>query len=207
MIKSIGRYFFSLGILLFAIAGLGVTKPANAFELHNFQTGFCLAVQGATFLPVTAGTNIIVWACNGTASQQWTQGPVTANGGLGSEATTLQSEVGIGMNCRGCAISTGVIGVTGGNMVGGTPLILWTQDPLFTDPFSTAMQINNQGWSLNAFTTDANGHICYEIGNAGALSGDWVMGVLAGSAAEGAQVVIWNQGPFPPAANQLWCMY
>ena len=208
MIKSIGRYLFSLGILSFTIVGLGVTKMAGAFTLHNFQTGYCLAVQGATFLPMNAGTPIIVWACNGTASQQWSQGPVTANGGLGAEASTLQSAIQIGMNCRGCAVSTGVIGVQGGDMVDTTPLILWTQDPLFPDPFSTAPQVNNQGWALLPITSDANGHTCYEISNAGDLnSGAWLMGVLGASTAEGAQVVIWNQGPFAAAANQLWCMY
>jgi hypothetical protein len=64
------KFALSAGVGLSIIAGsLAVSTPANAFTLHNYSTGYCLAVSAAN---KAEGTAMIMWQCNSSdPSQQW----------------------------------------------------------------------------------------------------------------------------------------
>jgi hypothetical protein len=190
--RSRKTFLFGSAFALLIVSCLAVTAPAGAFTLHNFPTGFCLAVAGGDPNP---GAAIIVWTCDGTPSQQWALGDPTSIGSLGMPANTLVSAV----------APNRVIGVQGGLEQSGvaTPLIAWTEDP-------PAMFLNNnQGWALVFDNTDFLGHSCFQILNAGVnRQKPFNMGVLGGSTAQGAQVVVWqnpSNGGVP--GDQIWCQY
>ncbi len=197
--KSIGKRLFTLGLLILALGGLAASKTANAqiFTFHNLATGFCLAPQNGSS---SAGTDLIVWACNGQINQTWFLAGPTSPGVLPAANLLLNNQE----TCNGCF---SVAGVQGGNMRGGTSVILWTEDPPNNGP------ANNQGWELIFIESDRNSQPCFAIANAGTTSGaPFVLGVLGGSTAEGAQVVVWQNavGSLTPgtiAANQVWCAY
>jgi len=52
------------------LAACFATPSANAFTLHNFQTGLCLGVAAGN---PASGTALVTWTCDGTSSQQWWQ--------------------------------------------------------------------------------------------------------------------------------------
>ncbi|MGB0065514.1 MAG: RICIN domain-containing protein [Terracidiphilus sp.] len=198
-IKSMSKRLFSLGLLFFALGGLTASKTANAqlFTFHNLATGFCLAPQNGSS---SAGTDLIVWACNGQINQTWFLAGPTSLGVLPAANLLLNNQE----TCNGCF---SVAGVQGGNMKDGTPVILWTEDPPNNGP------TNNQGWELIFIENDQNNQPCFAIANAGTTSGaPFVLGVAGGSTVEGAQVVVWQNAVGSLtlgtiAANQAWCAY
>jgi hypothetical protein len=144
-----------------------------------------------------AGAPLITWACNGTASQVWTQGELTVNGNLGGfPAYTLQSFV--TENCRGCL--TLVAGVYGNEMTDGTQVITWTQD-------FNSVSTDNQGWAMEPYT-EKNGNQCYQILNAGTKTGTpFSLGVQDASTAQGTPIVIWQDtNNIEFHMDQIWCV-
>jgi hypothetical protein len=226
-----------LGTLLglcIAAGGLGMTAPARAdVTLRDPRTGFCLGVGADITAP---GAGLIMWACDGTPSQEWfldadqqtstgslVIAPSSGDLGLGiatppvgqpvNQANLMVSEI---VPALGGVNPQRVIGVQAGVMAPGTLVVTWTVDRTFPLGTNNPTAPNNQGWQWIYEGTDQNGHNCWEIANAGISSGNApLLSILGGSTQEGAQVVIEyaprNSAPgrtdYTYGPGQLWCVY
>jgi hypothetical protein len=140
----------------------------------NLATGYCLGVQAGD---VTNGTPIIVWRCNGNADQTWTAESVNADG---SAPFLLRN----GANRNKC------LSVAGQRTDNGAPLVIWDCKP---------SGLRDQRWTF----LDGNlNPQCTTIYNDNSV--DKVVGVLGGSLAEGARVVLWR---WLGHLDQEWCQH
>ncbi|MES1190586.1 MAG: RICIN domain-containing protein [Steroidobacter sp.] len=206
-----------LGLVIIASL-FAVTQKANAFTLRNYQTGLCLGIAAGNPNP---GTALVTWTCDGTPSQQWLQinlqyysnywgsGYIEAFGAsdFGSNQDFILSSGLAGYGVSGFNIaSTSVIGVSGGIIKDGTPLIEW----------GTYNYVVNQRWQSVPMGSDFSGHECYIFENlASPGTGEpYVIGVLGGNPKRGAQVVIWQlfvdqygNPDYFRHPDQYWCVY
>jgi hypothetical protein len=201
MRKSIFGPILGLSI----VAGsLAVPAPASATEWRNLASGLCLGVANASNNS-NHGQPLIIWPCNGSRDQQWTESAFTPAAGYSWLTTALT-------DTRTGAPKNFVMGVSGGNsfVTNGTALIDWekTNDA-------------NQGWQRQFAVNDPNSHQCFAFINnvqprpvPRAPGITMVAGVSGGRRDAGAPVMIWSQftnsfgqpdyGGHP---DQFWCQY
>ncbi len=170
------------------VGGLAVTTPASAFIVYNFNSRLCLDVPPSG----AEGSFGVQKDCNGSASQQWSSSCVHGHcfsDGDGSLFSFLNN-------------SGNALGVAGAKEQDGTRLVAWHQTGEW-----------NQAWGWRFVTNDpwAPNNRCYQVINGASPSiqlndpskPTYVMGVLGGSTAPGASVVIWNNLNH---ADQIWCV-
>jgi len=170
------------------VSCLAVTSSASAFSLYNFNSPLCLDVPPSG----AEGSLAVQAACNGSASQQWSSPCVHGHcfsDGDGSIFAFLDT---VGNS----------LGVAGAKEQNGTRLVAWHQTGEA-----------NQAWGFSFVTNDPfiPANRCYQLINAASPSiqlndpnkPTYVMGVLGGSTAPGASVVIWANLSH---ADQIWCV-
>ena len=167
---------------------LAMTSSASAFSVYNLNSRLCLDVP-----PSGAEGNLAVQkACTGAASQQWSSDCVhgfcfsDGNGGIFDFLDNVGN----------------ALGVAGAREQDGTRLVAWHQTGEW-----------NQAWGWVFVQNDPfnTANRCYQIVNAASPSiqlndsskPTYVMGVLGGSTASGASVVIWTNLHH---ADQTWCV-
>jgi hypothetical protein len=186
-------------------ASFALPAPAGAFTLHNYSTGYCLAVSGAN---QNEGASMIVWTCNSNdPSQKWgwngRDGAFPSDTGNQEAAVPYYTDVSQSHNW--------VLGVANGNnqYYDGQPVIdwAWTGDA-------------NQYWSATWAVNNQYGHACYFFENWNVPPGGdprtphKVLGVSGGSHNQGAAVVVWSlftdlngRPDYINHPDQYWCVY
>jgi hypothetical protein len=191
------------------VSGLALTAPASAFELHNYSTDYCLAVNRAS---QASGATLIAYHCDGTPSQQWGYNdfgvalpdPPSNGSFLGYY---LVSSVAANRYLTATP-NTSTLSNYGALINGDVPNV------------SVYTGINFQQWEMQMQGRDFRSHPCYTIGNRAStytqtgIGAPMVLGVQGGSKAEGARVMIWSQfftkdghADFIGHPDQYWCVY
>lgn len=154
---------------------------ASVFTLHNLQTNYCLGVRAGT---PTVGTTLVVWACDGSANQNW----------------AWTSEINGFYTIKNYVATDRCLDATRGQYV--------------TYPEGDSVDINlcdsptRSTWNVTSVGNDLSGHACYQFSNSYNGTTPQVMGVSAGSTAEGASVILWDNFNDPYGhRDQYWCTY
>lgn len=174
------------------VSCLAMTSPASAFIVYNYNSRLCLDVP-----PTGAEGNLATQKpCSGAASQNWSSDCVhgfcfsDGNGGVFDFLDTVGN----------------ALGVAAAKEQNGTRLVAWHQ---------TGEANQQWGWVFVAndpfIPPNQPANRCYQIVNFASPSiqlndstkPTYVMGVLGGSTAPGAQVVIWQNLNH---ADQIWCV-
>jgi hypothetical protein len=194
-----------LGLSIIA-GSVATAAPAGAFTLHNYATGYCLAVSAGN---QSEGAHLIVWPCssnNSDPSQQFGFNSrfgtfVPAPSGANAQYHTNVTQA-----------HDWVLGVWDGThqWYDGQPIIDWAST---TDA--------NQLWTASWAVNDSAGTACYYIENAGHTPGGdprephKVLAVSGGSRSQGAAVVIYSlftdsqsgRPDYQGHPDQYWCVY
>jgi len=206
------KYSFApLCALLIAIGGLHATT-ANAFALHNYQTGLCLGIGNDDPTP---GTPVVTWDCHTVSSQDWLQYFATFNSSTYSWEYQLNltpswnswlSSYINSVFASSLRTMKTVLDLKSGSLQNGTPVV----SGVIRDG-----DAKQQWWAADAFHL-VDGTRCFYIENS---AGDYnrlhmVMGVLGGNPRRGGQVVIWQlftdangNLDYVHHPDQYWCMY
>jgi len=181
-------------------ASLMATRPARATVWHNLASDKCLGVADGEHKNNT-GQPLIIWTCDGSPNQDWTETPFTPDTAFSWFSSTVGTGIGLPVSMY--------MGISGGTLTNNTPIIDWTSS-----------NAQNQGWQRRLATTDKKGKSCFFFvnralpGPAPARTG--VLGVSGGRKDDGAPVVIWDwfklntMPPTPDVAghpDQYWCAY
>jgi hypothetical protein len=169
---------------------LAAAGPASTHDVHPMADyGNIVNLAASTSSNMCLGTHsghndtyTVIWPCNGSRNQSWTAGPgITYDGG---EYVMIKNENG---DC---------LGLQGGHVGQGTPVVAWTCNP----------EAKNQYW-FHMFQLGKGNPgqdmwvLCNLLQPCAGLGSGRVAGVSAGSVAEGARVVLWdNNGDL----NQIW---
>ena len=180
--------------------GLMATSPAHATVWHNLASDKCLGVADGERKNNT-GQPLVIWSCDGSANQNWTEAAFTPDPGFSWFSSTVGAGIGLPISL--------FMGISNNNLNNNTPIIDWTR-----------LNASNQGWQKRFATTDAANHSCFYFVN-GALPGPHpartgVLSVSGGRKDDGAPVVIrdWSKlNTVPPTPDfaghpdQYWCAY
>lgn len=215
-----------LGLVIIASL-FAVTQKANAFTLHNYQTGLCLGVAAGNPNP---GTKLVTWTCDGTPSQDWAQishyfawatadhgyisvdqysttfnptpgspdYPFYLSSGLATVTTNYFNADWIQIN------STLVLGPLTSQAQNGSSVVTLGEAPL-----------GSMQWYAFFMMDDSHGHECYYFANVWSFSSPpEVIGVLGGKTDRGSSVVTWQlildkygSPDIYGHPDQYWCVY
>jgi hypothetical protein len=173
MHKFLMKALFGLSVVA---GGVAVATPAHAMKLVNLSTGFCLGTAAGA---VSNGTPIIVWACDGSANQQWNRGAAYPT--LGKTASSFQYNT--------SAQPSSCLGVAAASTSDGAAIVLWSCVAPGPDQFWDAVKDASTG--------------CYVFHD---KNSGLVLGVSAGSIQEGAKTIQWDDLHTTPGhRDQEWC--
>lgn len=174
MHKFLMRALFGLSVVA---GGVAVATPAHAARLVNLSTGYCLGTAAGA---ISNGTPIIVWACDGSANQNWNKGVQYSN----SNGKFPYYQYSNGAQPSSC------LGVAAASYSDGAPIVLWSCVAPGPDQFWDAVQDTSTG--------------CYVFHD---LQSGLVMGVAAGSIKEGTKTIQWDDLHTTPGhRDQEWCL-
>jgi len=187
--------------LSIVVGGLAAASPASATGTNKYRNlknnTMCLGVSGGSG---NLGTQIIIWECDGSANQNWTEQFFPLALGF-NYYFTGQTRSGTSPPAADM-----VLAVAGGTITNNKDVIDYTV-------FNPAH--GDQGWKKTFATNDSSMKPCYSFTNFASPSGHpYVLGTLNGGTTHGTHVVIHEQyldafglPDFGGHAEQYWCMY
>jgi len=230
------KYYFASLVALFIMIGGFVSAPSHAFTLHNFQTGLCLGVAGASASP---GTGFVTWTCDQTnqdRSQQFGQIEVLCPANTPCNVLScdqsqwyycsyvipsyFQSESSniLFDNLTNVACEPNPSPGEGEHCGSYTNLGVYHDTIRNGSPIVQQNNTNNfdQRWIAVPAVTDYYGHTCYYFENVASFqSGQtYVMGVSGGNPKRGTAIILWQlftdaygNPDFRGHPDQFWCVY